>query len=511
MMTGKKILLSIDVGTTNWKVAAFDTQGNTVAISKTPTITHYDKNQNSFYKPNEIWNSVKGLIGDVIKKCDGHIVGISATSMAEAVVPIDKDGNECFDIITWFDTRSISQAQKIVNMLGKKKIYDITGLDPNPIFSLCKMLWMKENHTDAYESSVKWLQMTDYIIYKLTGVVATDYTLASRTLAFDVVKNKWSKEILDTVGVDIDLLPEIVESGTVIGNVCKKASEEIGLRTDIPVVMGGNDHPCAALPAGVLNGNKILDSSGTAESIILVSKPNQKPNMVFNGQRTCRFLEKSRLALWGGIISSGAAFEWVYKTLVSSNEWNIKQDDYDYSFVLDQVKDVPAGSNGLIFIPHLRGSGAPYWNPKMKGSFLGLRTTSSQKELLKSVMEGLSFSAKMIVDMHENIAGSKSDALCVVGGSGKNLVWQQIKADILQKPIEICSESEATALGAAMLAGVGAGVYEDMVDATLKIATNNRVIEPNNDFKNYYEDLYEVYKLAYDSTVEISERLHQVK
>ncbi len=227
-------------------------------------------------------------------------------------------------------------------------IYSITGLDPTNI-SLCKMLWMKENHPNIYDKSVKWLQMTDYIIYKLTGTVATDYTLASRTLAFDVVKNVWSNEILDAVGVDKGLLPDIVESGTVVGKVLQSVSEDTGLSTSIPVVMGGNDHPCAALPAGVLNGNKILDSSGTAESIILISKPNQKPNMVFEGQRTCRFLDKSRLALWGGIISSGASFEWTYRTLVSSKEWDVKQDEYDYKFILDQVKDIPAGANGLLF------------------------------------------------------------------------------------------------------------------------------------------------------------------
>lgn len=124
-------------------------------------------------------------------------------------------------------------------------------------------------------------------------------------------------------------------------------------------------------------------------------------------------------------------------------------------------------------------------------------------------MEGLSFAAKMIVEMHEDLAG-ENDALCVVGGSGKNLVWQQIKADILQKPIEICSQSEATALGAAMLAGIGTGVFEDMVDATMKIATNNKVIEPNKKMKNYYEDIYEIYKSAYDSTIKVSESLHTI-
>lgn len=508
MIENTKLLLAIDVGTTNWKVAAFDTDGKAVCIEKMPAATHYDEQNHSYYKPHEIWGGISALIKTVVHKCDGDIIGVSATSMAEAVVPIDGAGDECFDIITWFDTRSIMEAEYIVSAIGKDKLYRITGLDPNPIFSLCKMLWVRNHYPEVYDRSVKWLQMTDYILYKLTGVMATDYTLASRTLAFDILKNTWSDEILDTLHMDKSLFPDVTESGTVIGSVSPGVSRATGLAINTPVVMGGNDHPCAALPAGVLNGRKVLDSSGTAESIILISQRNKTPEMTFCGQRTCRFLDSTRYALWGGIISSGASFEWIYRTLTSVEEWGFDQSYYGYQDVLSQLDDVPPGSNGLLFIPHLRGSGAPNWNPRMKGSFLGLTSTTTQKEMLKAVMEGLSFQARMIVDMHRELSREDIEALCVVGGSGKNAVWQQIKADVLQLPVEICEESDATALGAAMLAGIGAGVYQDMIDATKKVAVGNTIIMPNVHKKSVYDRLYQIYKDACDMTVDVSERLH---
>lgn len=502
------LLMGIDVGTTNWKVAVFDENGQCLFVEKTPTITHYDDLGHSTYKPDEIWNAIATMIKKAVESFGNAISAVSVTSMAEAVVPIGEDGQPCSDIITWFDNRSQAEARNMVEVFGRDKLYEITGLDPNPIFSICKMLWMRNHHPEIYNQSRKWLQMTDFIIYKLTGQMRTDYTLASRTLAFDVRKNDWSDEILEKMEVTRSLLPDIVESGSVIGKVTELASIETGLKMVVPVVMGGNDHPCAGLPAGVLTGKKILDSSGTAESIIYVSDKGETPAMRFEGQRTCRYLEKDRFAMWGGIVSSGASFEWAYKSILSSEEWGLGESSYTYEMVLDQLKDRKPGAGGVLFIPHLRGSGAPDWNPKMKGSFLGIKSTTTQKDLLQAVMEGLSFQARIIIEMYMDLTGGDIDGICVVGGSGKNRVWQQIKADILQLPIEICEESEATALGAAMLAGVGCGVFESMTDASKKMVVGNEVIINNPAHKEAYDALFKIYKKACESTRQVSELLH---
>lgn len=224
-----KYYLSIDVGTTNWKAAVYNETGKLIVIERTPTQTHTDADGYSIYKPDDMWNEVCKLCRNVTAKSAVEIAGVSVTSIAEAVVPIDKNGKPAGDIITWFDTRSMKQAQEMKKRFGEEKLYEITGLDVNPIFSLFKILWIRENKPEIYEKAYKWLQMSDYILFCLSGEFVTDYTLASRTMAFNVKENKWSKEILNAVDVPVSVFPQICESGTVIGTISDTVSALTGI------------------------------------------------------------------------------------------------------------------------------------------------------------------------------------------------------------------------------------------------------------------------------------------
>ena len=181
---------------------------------------------------------------------------------------------------------------------------------------------------------------------------------------------------------------------------------------------------------------------------------------------------------------------------------------YTYEEILGQLREVTGIESGLFFYPHLRGAGAPYWNPKITGSFLGIRDIHTSRHMLRAVLEGLSMQAKMIVDMEEKLAGKKVDALCVVGGGSHNILWQTIKASVLQKPVELCYEAEATALGAAMLAAVGDGVYGDISQASGKLAAGNRLVEPDEGLVKRYRGLYELYREGYEQMETFSERIY---
>lgn len=505
-----KYYLSIDVGTTNWKAAVYNETGKLIVIERTPTQTHTDADGYSIYKPDDMWNEVCKLCRNVTAKSAVEIAGVSVTSIAEAVVPIDKNGKPAGDIITWFDTRSMKQAQEMKKRFGEEKLYEITGLDVNPIFSLFKILWIRENKPEIYEKAYKWLQMSDYILFCLSGEFVTDYTLASRTMAFNVKENKWSKEILNAVDVPVSVFPQICESGTVIGTISDTVSALTGITKGAKVVVGGNDHPCASIAVGVLSGNKILDSSGTAESFIYVSKKNAVPDMKFQGQRTCRYLQKDRYALWGGIISSGRSFDWGYETFTSSKAFEISQDPYSYDDILPKLSDEKGIESGLIFYPHLRGAGAPYWNAKIPGAFLGIRDYHTSKNMLKAVIEGLSMQAKMIVDMEEKIAHTTAESLCVVGGSAHNRTWQTIKASIVEKNLELCFEPEATSLGAAMLAAIGDGVYQNLEEVSGILAKKNEIIEPDERLVKKYKPLYELYVEGYECLQDFNEKVYDI-
>jgi xylulokinase len=508
MSENRKYYLAFDIGTTNWKAAVFDENGALIDMERTAARTYQDAQGYSCYDPEEVWRTACDLSRRVIGRTGRRIAGVSVTSMAEAVVPIDRDGNTAGKMITWFDIRAMEQAKQLKEMFGEERLYRITGLDVNPIFSLPKILWIKEHCPQVYEKTHKWLQMSDYILFRLTGEAVTDYTLASRTLAFDVTANRWSEEILNRVGVPIETLPAIWESGTVIGRIGQAIEEQTGIHAGALAVVGGNDHPCASIAAGVIHGDKILDSSGTAEPFIYISAKGEAPCMEFRGQRTCRYLEKDRYALWGGIISSGGTFNWAYDTFVSSRAFGVEQKPYTYEEILGQLREVTGIESGLFFYPHLRGAGAPYWNPKITGSFLGIRDIHTSRHMLRAVLEGLSMQAKMIVDMEEKLAGKKVDALCVVGGGSHNILWQTIKASVLQKPVELCYEAEATALGAAMLAAVGDGVYGDISQASGKLAAGNRLVEPDEGLVKRYRGLYELYREGYEQMETFSERIY---
>lgn len=499
--------LAIDIGTTNWKAAVFTQDGTLVGIEKIPAKTHSDGKGRSWYQPHELWTSICSLISQVISKTDVPIEAISVTSFSEAVIGIDKDGNPVGNIIAWFDTRSLLEAEYLKETFGEDHLFSITGLDVNPIFSLPKILWLRAHENKNFEKSICYLQMADFIIQKLSGICVTDYTLASRTLALDVVNNCWSKEILAKVGLPLSIFPEIVSSGTLVGTISRKASLETGLLPSVKVVVGGNDHPCASLAAGVLSGNKLLDSSGTAESFIYISKKHATPLMEFRGQRVCRYLDKDRYALWGGIISSGRTFDWAYELFVSSKQFGIAQDPYDWDYVLDQVVDIKGIEDGLFFYPHLRGAGAPYWNPRISASFIGLRERHTSAVCLKAVLEGLCMQARIIVEMEEKLASTSVESLCVVGGGSRNLQWQAIKANIIGKPIELCKESEATALGAAMLASLGCGAYGSLEEISSMLSKTNVIIEPNEKKHAAYEPFYALFQEGYEQTKFFNEKI----
>ena len=502
-------LLGIDVGTTNWKAATFTHLGKLIAIAKTPTVTRqYDVGQD-FYDPAQLWHDVAWVVRQVVEQCDGQTIdAVAVTSMAESIVPIDKHGEPCFPIIPWFDTRARAEADSIVQRLGKQRLFELTGLDPNPIFSLPKILWIRAHYPQVYEQAVTWLQMADYITLKLCGAQVTDYTLACRTLAMDMHTNTWSDEILDVAGIPQTTLPAIRASGTHVGRVSVDAATATGLLPGTPVAIGGNDHPCATIPAGVLLGNKILDSSGTAESFLYVAPRQRRLFELALGQRVGSYLEPVRHVIWGGIIASGASVDWAIEKLVWAADWNNSGARTGYDDIMAQTASVAPGARGIMYLPHLRGSGAPYWNPRDAGAFLGLRAHHTGQELLRAVFEGLSMQARMVVEMEERVAGTEAESLCAVGGGTRLSLWQQIKADVIGKTVEVPEVSDASVLGAALLAGVGAGVYADIDEAAHRVDRGQvRYYEPDHASYASYDGLYRIFEQTNAALTSINTQL----
>ena len=494
------ILIGIDVGTTNWKVAAFTENGTQVCVHKIPSRTHYMANGCGYYEPEELWGSFCQLLRKTVESCAGQeILGISVASLAESLVPIGEDGKELFPIIAWFDGSPREEAKLIERTFTREVIFSRFGLDPDPIFPLPKILWLRNHYPEIYAKTRKWLQMADYLYYKLCGVFATDYTLAGRTLALDLHKRAWDTEVLNTFGINVDTMPQPSASGTLLGGVSAAASACTGLKIGTPVFVGGHDHPCATLASGALNGRKIMDSSGTAEAFLLVSAPDAPVPTVPQGQRVGLHLDPRRYVLWGGIKASGASADWGYEMLTTRSGWTGEKEKVDYGAIARKMETIPMGSEGALYIPHLRGSGAPTWNTLDRGAFVGLTSRHTAPHMMRALFEGLSCQARIIVRMHQDISGIDAESICVAGGSTKNRFWQQLKADITGLPVEICSVDEATAQGAALLAAVGAGVYKDIDEAGEAAGRNNEILYPDPSRKEECEKLFRRYAVANDT------------
>lgn len=505
------LLLGIDVGTTNWKAAAFDVDGSLRSIRRAPNIVHYTPEGLGYYDADEMWAAIAGLIRDVAGevKETGAIAAVAVTGMAEAVVGIGETGEPTGPIIPWFDTRSIEEADLIRERVGEERAFQITGLECNPIFSMPKILWTKAHQPGVFKKAKKWLPVVDYINFRLSGRAVTECTQASRTMLFDLSTNGWSEEMLQASGLGRDILPELSQSGAPIGGVTRQASLDTGLNEGTPVVMGGHDHLCGSLAAGLLLGRRVLDSSGTAESIVGLSEIGQPLPRTFQGLRVGRHLDSRRYVTWGGIICSGRSVDWAIEQFASLEGWGGSKTDYDA--VNARIADSPLGSRGLLYLPHLRGAGAPYWNPRSRGAFVGLRDTHTQGEMLRAVMEGLCMEARLIIEVTEGVFGSTIDTLNTVGGGARSAVWQQIKADVTGREIEIPEVEEATPLGAALLAGIGVGIFRDQMDAsktTYKVRTR---YTPNAEHREVYDRLYAVYRTLYPALLEAHTALTDIE
>lgn len=502
MSTHLACAISIDIGTTNWKAAAFTLTGELLTVHRHKTITHYDKMGGGYYDSLEVWETIAQLIKKVLADLAGqyYVLGVSVASIGESVVPIDYKGNPLDQIIAWFSITN--EAEETLDK-NAEMIYCITGLDPNPVFSASKIVGLLKSNPRLISKVYKWLPMADYINLCLTGEFATDYSLASRTHLFDIRRNEWSQELANLFGIPIETLPKVVPSGSLLGPVNKQAAEKTNLTPGTKVYVGGHDHYCGYLASGCLKDFTTLDSSGTAESLVTVLPDGTFPE-TFTGNRVGRFLDPKYLATIAGIISAGLSVDWGFRRFCNQFE----DAPINYDVCVNLIKPGRKEHGKPLFLPHLRGAGGPIWDPYSRGAFVGLNPRHNNSDLVSSIIEGLCFEVKRMVKSREDTFGITIPGLTTIGGGAKNIPWQEIKATILQKPIILPEIGEASLQGAALIALAGdAGISDLSAISAEYDSGRSAVIEPNKKYINFYDELSEIYEAMYDSTKLLSSKL----
>ncbi|MGI9254572.1 MAG: FGGY-family carbohydrate kinase [Thermomicrobiales bacterium] len=514
MMASAPLLAGLDVGTTSIKAVVYDRAGNALSRAAVSTPTHTPRPGWASYDAEELWAASAEVLRAALAGVPNpeDVRGIAVASVGEAVVPLAADGTPTGETIAWYDTRTYPQVEWLDREIGKDRLFAISGVSLQPIFSLCKLLWLKQERPEAWAQTTRVLFVADYIAWRLSGEAMTDYSLASRTLMFDLHRHQWSREILDAAGIDSGMLAPLAPGGTPIGPVTPAASAETGLPTTCVVATGGHDHVCGALAAGVTRTGQMLNSLGTAEAVFLpLAAPITDAAAGREGFAQGAHVIGDLAYCFGGQYTSGACVTWARDLVAAPGE---TPPSYDQLFA--EAAAAPAGSLGVCFLPHLRLANAPYDDPKSRGAFIGLSADVKRGALVRSVLEGLAFETAASYDaLLRYPEAIPATEIIAIGGGARNELLMRIKATVMGQPILVVEAEEATALGAALLGGLGAGVYTDIDDALGSLTYGRRLVEPLTAdaamyeavFREVFLPLYPTIRPLSHASVDIQRRL----
>ncbi len=505
-------LAGVDIGTTNTKCALFDVgNGRVVSVASYPTITHHPRPDWSEFDSAEIWDAVAESVRTACAGRAHDVRAIAVASMAEAGLPLSRDGRALSPIIAWYDNRSLEQAERLWSTIGAKRIFEITGQTRQAKFSLCKLLWLRDRDPECLADASTWLCVADYALFRLSGVRVTDYSLASRTLAFDQNGRAWSDELLAAARVERSLFPPAVPSGTIVGYLTREAANRTGLREGTPVVAGGHDHLCGSIAGGVVAPGELLDSMGTAEAYILLTESFSPSEALMDGgfSHYCHVVPDCYVLL-GGLNASGGQVDWLVNQLLSDSAGGPADRDRAFADAIAAAESVPAGADGVFWLPHIAGSGSPWADDRSRAAIVGLTRAHGRGHVARALIEGLSYWMRENLDTLADATGTRvGDVITAIGGGARNRLWMQTKADVTGRTVRVVDVPEATAVGAALLAGVGVGVYPTVAAAAASVSRQATEYWPDPGIRPLYDRLYErVYRGLYPALRQTTHAIH---
>jgi sugar (pentulose or hexulose) kinase len=484
------MIVSIDIGTTHIKAGLFKISGEINSFASRKNIVHSTEDGRYYYDPDEVYHAVCEVIREVSSECDPNsIETMGITGMAETGLLVDKvTGSIHYPFIPWFDTFATSKIQSISNTIEPVEHFKKTGMRLSYKCALIKLLWLKDEYKRNLDGDV-WIGVADYVAYRLTGSIKTDYSLAGRTCAFSITQKKWDNNFLSEHGLDVSIFPEAQSSGSVVGHLREEWADDIRLPHGIPICISGHDHVCAAFGVRVAindsSSELIVDSIGTAEALTgIIDERNLGEKDYTSGFSYGCDVMPRHLYWMGGLSESGGSIEWIGNL--------INDPPITYGLLEDMVEKAGNGPTGIMFFPYLSGSGSPHSNANARGAFIGLHKSHRREQILKAVLEGTAYEMEYIRRKAESGLGVDVNKIAVVGGGTKNLHWLQIKADVYGCSLNIPELSEATLLGAALLAGIGVGIYQINNGCIDKLMSfKQHIILPDQERHQIYKELYE--------------------
>ena len=484
----------LDVGTTCCKCQLIDAKGNVVAYQ----IKDYDFkkiNGQNYIDIDVIWQNIESMLTTVSK--EGDIKTITVSSLGESFVALDKQDNILFYPMLYTDNRGEEQSQFIKEKFSSKRLFEITGTTPSSMYSLYKLLWIKNNYPEIFSKIDKVLLIGDYINYKLSGQRVIDYSLASRTGMFDILKKKFSDELLKELDLPENIFSKPVLAGTVIGKVLPKIANELKINSDCIVVAGAHDQVCSAIGAGVTKAGLCVDGMGTVECITAVTnKPEKNLQMGLEGYTCTPYAVEGYYCSYLLNYTCGALVNWFRKTLLQGF---VPNGENFFSYYESHMSFEPTG---LICLPYFNGAATPYQDINAKGAIINLQISTAPSDIYKAIMEGTSYEMRLNLENMQKY-GMSIKNLIATGGGSNSKKWLQIKADILGVNVYPLVNSEAGICSSAMLGAVAVGDYKNLDEAKEAFVKYKEMIKPNLVMTAKYDKIFEKYKKTYQLIKEL--------
>jgi xylulokinase len=494
--------IGIDSSTTATKALLMDESGQVVGVASSEYGYETPKPLWSQQEPDLWWQATIQSIKQVIQETavsPEAIKGIGLTGQMHGLVLLDKNGEVLRPAILWNDQRTQAQCDEIRRRLGKEKLVQITGNDALTGFTAPKILWVQEEEPEIYAQGAQILLPKDYVRYKLTGEYALDRAGGAGTGLFDVTARTWSPEVLAALNIDPDWLPETYEGTAVTGTITPEVAELTGLTVGTPVMAGGGDQAAGAVGTGAVVEGVVSLSLGTSGVVFAATDtPVIEPDGRLHA--FCHSVP-GKWHLMGVMLSAAGSLRWFRDTIAPG---------LDFGELVDAAKDIPAGSDGLLFLPYLTGERTPHPDPLARGAFVGLTVRHTLPHMTRAVLEGVSFGLRDSFELMKGAGLANINQVRISGGGGKSPLWRQILADVFNAEIVTVNTAEGAAYGAAVLAATGAGAFNSVEEACDSIIQITGRTAPGENVAAYqeiyplYRDLYPTLKGTFDAIAKVS-------
>lgn len=506
-------IAGLDIGTTGCKCTVFTDKGEELGKS---------------YRDYPVKRRIGGHEIDTLALLDGvyavisemaamypDIGGIGVTSFGETFVCTDEKGSPLAPAMLYTDPRGAKECQWLVEKLGVKRIAQITGVPAHEMYGLPKILWIKNNKPEIYERTKRILQMEDFVVFSLTGNAVIDYSLATRSMAFDINTLDWSDEILDIAGIDRSLFSKPVPTGTDAGEITDAIAQKTGLAKGTRIIAISQDQVSAAIGAGAFDSDVGVDGAGTVQCLTPIFDEIPDVDKMIPGKYvTVPYVIPGKYVTYAFSYTGGALIQWCTNSIAGKEQSLAAKEGISVnSYLENQYRENriadgmdPDGPSGMLMLPHFAGAATPYMDTGSKGALIGMTTATTPAEIYRACMEGVCY------EMYLNYSlvcqsGAHPKKLHATGGGAKSAVWMQMKADVLGIPIVALKTVDAGTVGSAMLTGIALGIFKDLEDAAKAMVEQTVTYTPQKEYHDKYMEVYSRYSRVYDAVRDLCNTL----